>query len=262
MGVGERASILLHATWTARSRGRDLFHYQASCCKVCAMDGSVLLRVYEDLLSAYGPQGWWPVTPEGGVEPVYSGGPENRPQRFEVAVGAVLTQNTTWMNASRAIENLNRSGLMSPGAICAASLPELAETIRPAGYYNQKAERLVRLASYLASEDRPNREALLALNGVGPETADSIMLYAYGEPYFVIDAYTRRIFCRVGLIEGSEPYDDIRLLFERALPRDSGLYQEYHALIVEHAKRHCRSREPLCHGCAIAQRCCHHESAG
>ena len=215
----------------------------------------MLVDIYENLLSAYGRQGWWPVTRDGGTEPEYVGGVRNDLHRFEVAVGAILTQNTAWRNASRAIENLNRAGLLSPDAIRTAGLPELAETIRPAGYYNQKAKRLKRLASHLSANTTPSRESLLALNDVGPETADSIMLYGFSQPYFVIDAYTRRIFSRAGIIEGGEPYDKIRFMFERGLPRNVELYQEYHALIVEHAKRHCRPREPICHACAIAQ-CC------
>ncbi len=219
------------------------------------MKKAILFEIYEKLLSVYGRQGWWPVTPEGQVEPEYTGGPDNFSHRFEVAVGAILTQNTAWKNASRAIENLNRAGLLSPDAIRAASLPELAETIRPAGYFNQKAERLKRIAFHLSAKTSPTREALLALNGIGPETADSIMLSGYGEPYFVIDAYTRRIFSRVGLVKGDEPYEEIRLIFERGLPRSAELYQEFHALIVEHAKKHCRPREPLCPTCSIAQYC-------
>ena len=219
------------------------------------MGDTILIEIYEKLLSVYGRQGWWPVTPEGKVEPEYSGGPDNFSHRFEVAVGAILTQNTAWKNASLAIENLNRAGLLSPCAIRAAGLPELTETIRGSGYYNQKAERLKRLAAYLSDETVPTRESLLAINGIGPETADSIMLYGYGEPCFVIDAYTRRIFSRVGLVKGDEPYDEIQLMFERDLPRSTDLYQEFHALIVEHAKRRCRPREPICITCCIAQ-CC------
>lgn len=219
------------------------------------MKDTILIEIYEKLLSVYGRQGWWPVTPDGEVKPEYTGGPDNFSQRFEVAVGAILTQNTAWKNASLAIENLNMAGLLSPGAIQAAGMQELAETIRGSGYYNQKAERLKRLAAHLSAKTSPTRESLLALNGIGPETADSIMLYGYGEPYFVIDAYTRRIFSRVGLVKGDEPYEEIRLMFERGLPRRADLYQEFHALIIEHAKRHCRPREPICLTCAIVQ-CC------
>lgn len=219
------------------------------------MNERILIEIYERLFSVYRGQGWWPVTPDGKVEPEYKGGPENPSHRFEVAVGAILTQNTAWKNASKAIENLNRAGLMSPDAIRAVDMSELAAAIRPAGYYNQKAERLKRLAAHLSEEPRPTRESLLSLNGIGPETADSIMLYAYGEPYFVVDAYTRRIFSRIGLIEGVEPYDEIRLMFERELPRNSLLYQEYHALIVEHAKSRCLRRKPICSECAITRYC-------
>ena len=211
-------------------------------------------EIYEKLLEAYGPQGWWPVTPPGEKQPSYTGGPRSQAQRFEVAVGALLTQNTAWLNASRAIENLNEAGLLSPDGIAKTDERSLASLIRPAGYFNQKAKRLKGLARFFSSGGAITREGLLALEGVGPETADSIMLYGFGKPFFVIDAYTRRVFDRLGLVEEKAPYERIREVFETAFPRNVHVYKEYHALIVEHAKRFCR-KSPICVDCPLVDLC-------
>jgi endonuclease-3 related protein len=216
--------------------------------------------IYRTLLAAYGPRGWWPVTPPGGDSPEYCGGPSTPKQVFEVAVGAVLTQNTSWKNASLAISNLISEGLLDPGSMAAAGVEALAPVIRPSGYYNQKARRIHQLARHFLDPGPVSRRSLLALNGIGPETADSIMLYAFGKPYFVVDAYTRRVFTRIGLFGGSLGYEDIRALFEDNLPADPSLYQEYHALIVEHAKRSCLKR-PDCGRCATRDICRHSRSA-
>jgi endonuclease-3 related protein len=214
----------------------------------------VFEEIYKMLRRAYGPQRWWPVTPPGGVEPAYTGGPRTPEQVFEVAVGAVLTQNTNWKNAERALINLNRAGKRDPTALAAATETQLAELIRSSGYYNQKARRLKILAEYFLAEQAVTREGLLGLKGIGPETADSIMLYGFGEPYFVVDAYTRRIFGRLGLIDERWSYETIRSTFEDNLPGRISLYREYHALIVEHGKRICR-RDPLCARCVISRSC-------
>ncbi len=214
----------------------------------------MFVEIYETLHEEYGPQGWWPVAPPGEATPRYTGGPDDPVQRFEVAVGALLTQNTSWTNASRAIERLHEAGLLSPGGIDGTDERALAQVIRPAGYYNQKARRLKALARFFAGGAAVTREHLLAVEGVGPETADSILLYGFDEPVFVVDAYTRRIFSRLGLLEEGASYEEIRGLFEGALPRDVALYQEYHALVVEHAKRFCR-KKPLCPECPLAARC-------
>ncbi|HSG28494.1 MAG TPA: hypothetical protein VLA34_08450, partial [Candidatus Krumholzibacterium sp.] len=184
----------------------------------------------------------------------YSGGPGTEAQRFEVAVGAVLTQNTSWLNAERAIMNLVAGECLSPAGILGLGRERLASLIRPSGYFNQKAERLLLLADFFSGGERPTREALLAIRGVGPETADSIMLYAYSFPVFVVDAYTRRIFARIGETRPEDGYEQVRERFESRLPRDPALFQEYHALIVELAKRHCLKR-PHCDGCPIARHC-------
>jgi endonuclease-3 related protein len=154
----------------------------------------------------------------------------------------------------RVIERLSGAGLLSPEKILSIDERRLARMIRSAGYFNQKARRLKKLASFFTETKEVTREALLNVNGVGPETADSIMLYGFGKPCFVVDAYTRRIFGRLGLAGEGASYEEIRSIFERAIPRSAPLYQEYHALIVEHAKRHCRKR-PLCGGCPLLAGC-------
>jgi len=215
---------------------------------------SRFVEVYEILRRGYGPQRWWPVTSRGAVQPAYTGGPRNARGRFEVAVGAILTQNAAWSNAARAIENLNRLGAMSPGRMDALRERDLARSIRPAGYFNQKANRLKTLSAFFLSHRAVTREALLALNGVGFETADSIMLYAFDAPFFVVDAYTRRVFGRLALVDPLAPYETIRRKFERNLPARVYVYKEYHALIVEHGKRSCR-KAPLCENCLLKNLC-------
>lgn len=207
----------------------------------------VLLEVYRRLLSAYGPQGWWPGE-----------------SAFEVAVGAILTQATNWRNAAKAIANLKAAGVLSPEGLWRMSAAEIAELIRPAGYFNQKAKRLraflelVRehggLEGLFSLPTETLRERLLAVPGIGPETADSIVLYAAEKPSFVIDAYTRRILSRLGLIRGHEGYADLKRMFEENIPRDLELYKEYHALLVRHGKVHCRAR-PRCGGCPLEDMC-------
>ncbi len=215
---------------------------------------SKLIDIFNVLKNYYGPRMWWPVTPPGKNYPEYTGGPENTEQRFEVAVGAVLTQNTSWKNAARAIENLNRSNNLNPEAIARLENRELANIIRPSGYYNMKARKLKVLADYFLKKIEISRESLLRLYGIGPETADSILLYAYDRPCFVIDAYTRRIFGRIGIIDADETYENIRKYFETNLPFDIGVFKEYHALIVEHAKSFCR-KTPHCCDCPLEYIC-------
>jgi endonuclease-3 related protein len=186
------------------------------------MATSRALSLYRKLLFQNGPQGWWPAKTQ-----------------FEVVVGALLTQNTNWKNVEKAIANLRAAGKLSPEAILETQNPELETLIRPSGYYRQKAERLKALSrsyvSFMARGKAPSREELLAIKGVGKETADSILLYAFGEPYFVIDAYTRR-FCEHNKLFKGGDYDDYRAFFERSLPRNVQLYKEYHALIVAWGK--------------------------
>lgn len=205
-----------------------------------------------DRLSAhYGPQHWWP-----GETP------------FEVMVGAVLTQNTAWSNVEKAIARLKQAKALTGPALLALPEAELAELIRPAGYFNVKAKRLRALCAFLDQAgvlDAPERlreqaplpalrQRLLAVHGVGEETADSILLYALGLPSFVVDAYTRRIFDRLGLLAGGETYGAIQGAFQRHLPADTRLFNEYHGLIVQLGKAHCRPK-PRCTGCPLQALC-------
>ncbi len=205
-----------------------------------------LRKIYDLLLAQYGPQQWWPGE-----------------TAFEVMVGAVLTQNTAWSNVERAIQNLKRAGMLSPLSIYQFPQEALADLLRPSGYFNVKAVRLKNLCKWVLelgleeSRDLPTdslRSALLTVKGIGPETADDILLYAYDRPVFVIDAYTRRIFSRIGLVSGKESYEVLRKLFERELAASAAIYNEYHALIVYHAKYACRVN-PLCNQCAIKLQC-------
>jgi len=209
-----------------------------------------LLEIFELLLSEFGPRNWWPArTP------------------FEVMVGAILTQNTAWTNVEKAIRNLVGADSLTPSAIAALPPETLAKFIQPSGYFRQKAERLQLFASYLMDQHDgdPNhlfkgsleniRQELLARKGIGPETADSILLYAGHFPSFVVDAYTLRIFSRLGLLKGREKYEEVRSFFMNHLPEDSQLFNEYHALIVEHGKSFCKKRKPLCSACPLGHRC-------
>ena len=206
-----------------------------------------LRDLYDALRTIYGEQPWWPAE-----------------SAFEVVVGAVLTQNAAWSNVEKAIDQLKAAGLMSLPALLATDHEVLAEVIRPSGYYNIKARRLRNLCAFLSREGglevfagrdlAHQREALLQVNGVGPETADDILLYALDRPVFVIDTYTRRLLQRYGLARGDESYEVLRSGFEQALDADVYLYQQYHALIVMHAKAVCR-KAPQCMNCSLAPHC-------
>ena len=205
-------------------------------------------KIFSILYNAYGPQHWWPAeTP------------------FEVCVGAILTQNTSWKNVEKAIASLKDRNLLHPKKIYSIPQNRLERLIKCSGFYKQKAERIKlfcgTLAKYNFSLEKmfrkplpALRQELLNIKGIGPETADSIILYASEKPVFVIDAYTRRIFSRLGLINENATYEDIQNLFHRSLKLDILLFKEYHALIVEHAKRHCR-KQPLCAGCVLSGLC-------
>ena len=205
-----------------------------------------LTAYYEALFAAHGPQGWWP----GRTS-------------FEVIVGAILTQNTSWTNVETAIQNLRRKKLLTPVAIEAVPLARLARLIRSSGYFRQKAKKLKCFVRFLRSEyggslrkmfETPTaalREKLLCVHGIGPETADSILLYAGEHPVFVVDAYTRRLLERHQLATPAQTYEEIRRLFERNLSRDAPLYNEFHALIVRTGKEYCRNRNPRCSECPL-----------
>lgn len=206
-----------------------------------------IAQTYKALLKQHGPQGWWPLLELG--DPTYKRGdksyggyhpgdysyPKTDSQRFEICVGAIFTQNTSWNNVVKALLNLKKSNALSADGVKRLSMGKLRELIKPAGYYNQKAKKLkLFVAFYLKLAGRtPTREELLSVWGIGKETADSILLYAYMVPIFVVDAYTRRLFG----YDKKEDYDKIRLDFEDALPKDYQIYQEYHALIVEQIKK-------------------------
>ena len=220
-----------------------------------------LNRVYDTLYAAYGPQYWWPVTCASAGER------DSDATRFEIIVGAVLTQNTAWNNVERAIDCLKKNKLLSVQALASAPLAKIKACVRSAGYYNQKARYLRGIALYLEKNydgdlekffSQPPgslRHELLSLRGVGPETADSILLYAGGKRFFVVDAYTRRVFARYGILKGGEDYEEVRSLFEANLPRDEKIYGEFHALIVELAKQACLKRKPLCSNCPLRAKC-------
>ncbi|MDL1962178.1 MAG: endonuclease III domain-containing protein [Deltaproteobacteria bacterium] len=208
--------------------------------------GDQLISIYERLLAAFGPQDWWP-----GDSP------------FEVCAGAILTQNTSWENVKRAISNLKNKGLLSPMAIYELPRESLARIIRPAGYYNVKASRLQNFVAFLLGEFEGNldnmfsmgletlRPMLLDIKGIGPETADSILLYAGELPSFVVDVYTVRALMRHGFIDENADYEGVRSLFMDHLPADVELYNEYHALWVILGKSFCKKTKPRCEECPL-----------
>jgi endonuclease-3 related protein len=206
--------------------------------------------MYERLRARWGHQGWWPGE-----------------SALEVCVGAVLVQNTAWANVERALANLRKAKVLHDFArLNALSEDALAGLVRPAGTYNVKARRLRAFLDFVDRELGGDvarmsglevgdlRCRLLAVPGIGPETADSIVLYAAGRPVFVVDAYTRRILMRVGRLRGGETYDEVQRLLTRRLPRDAALFNDFHAQLVRLAKEHCRVR-PLCTDCPLADRC-------
>ena len=215
----------------------------------CSQSRRTLLQIFELLLSSYGPQHWWP-----GESP------------FEVIVGAVLTQNTAWHNVAQAIANLKREGLLQPGALLEAEPDTVKALLAPAGYYNVKYDRLMSVLRFLDgySMDLERlgslpldglRAELLEVKGVGPESADSILLYALQRPVFVVDAYTRRLFCRLGYEWMQKAsYSEVQEFFMEALPPDTALYNEFHALIVVHCKDTCK-KKPRCTGCCLLSLC-------
>lgn len=179
-------------------------------------------------------------------------------------VGAILTQNTTWTNVEKAIAALRLAGLLEADALLRCDHDVLAALLRPVGYFNVKARRLQNFCVWYLRQGGEQglsawstealRKGLLSVNGVGPETADDILLYAFGRAVFVIDAYTRRLFGRLGLLDAAPNYETLRAVFERDLPADADLFNEYHALIVHHAKYVCRSK-PRCTECVLAGDC-------
>ncbi|MFQ5442424.1 MAG: endonuclease III domain-containing protein [Thermodesulfobacteriota bacterium] len=208
---------------------------------------TALMDYYETLLNAFGPQGWWPGR-----------------TRLEVIVGAILTQNTAWTNVEKAIKGLKKEGLLNPEGLRRLQTEKLAAIIRPAGYFNVKAARLKNFLRFLFKDYGGSltrlfstggggglRERILEVNGIGPETADSILLYAGRRAEFVVDAYTKRVFSRHGFVKGAVGYEELKGLFMENLPLDVELFNEYHALIVRVGKYYCRPKKPLCRDCPL-----------
>lgn len=222
-----------------------------------------LMQIYSELHGLYGPQGWWPTTKKGELTPKYRGGPKTQREQLEVIFGAILTQNTQWdPNVVRSIIELNKHDLIDIEKIIGFPEKKLAELIRSSGYNNQKAERLKIVVKFIKESGGLKklfllpipklREVLLSVKGIGPETADSIILYAAKKPSFVVDAYTKRIFSRLGFFKEDAKYDPVREFFMKNLQHDAQLFNEYHALIVEHAKKCCR-KTPLSEGCILSK---------
>jgi len=205
------------------------------------------LQIYRQLLAAYGQRHWWPAD-----------------SSFEVMVGAILTQNTRWENVEMAIANLKQADMLDAERICSSNREQLAEHIRPSGFFRQKSRYLQAMSLFYFRQGTESglkkwpmsslRKKLLTVRGIGPETADSILLYALDKPVFVVDAYTRRIFHRLGNLPQDVDYKSTQHYFHARLPRSLPLFKELHALIVEHAKRHCRVT-PQCEDCPLQSHC-------
>jgi len=205
----------------------------------------ILKKIYKTLFKYYGPQSWWPAE-----------------TRFEVIVGAILTQNTNWGNVEKALNNLKDNNYLAPGTLYSISSSHLASLIRPAGYFNIKAKRLKNFMTFLFKEYQGNfrkmvredlsvlRRKLLGINGIGPETADSILLYAFDKPVFVVDAYTKRILSRHNIVDHKVDYHEVQDIFMQNLKQDVKLFNEYHALIVQVGKDFCKPK-PRCEECPL-----------
>jgi len=214
--------------------------------KSAGKQGLKLRKIYNLLDGHFGDLGWWPAGSD-----------------FEVIVGSILTQNTAWSNVEKAITALKREGLLEPDKILRMDTGRLSRLIRPAGYYRIKALRLKEISRFVMAECEGKmrrlrarnteklRESLLAVKGVGPETADSILVYALEKPVFVVDAYTKRIFSRHGLIQGNASYDEVQSLVRGHFPPDSRILNQFHAFLVETGKRFCRKKAGLCEKCPL-----------
>jgi endonuclease III related protein len=234
-----------YAAGMDRGDRRRFLRGVADAAQAVAPSGE-LLRYYEAMSDALGPMHWWPAqTP------------------FEVIVGAILTQSTAWGNVERAIANLRSARVLSPSAMLRVPTARLAAMVRPSGYFRQKAKKLKAFVRFLQTGyggslkrmfHAPTlelREKLLSVHGIGPETADSILLYAGDHPVFVVDAYTHRIFGRHGITDGKPDYEKVRALIETSIPRRPELFNEFHALIVNTGKNWCRKSAPRCEECPL-----------
>ena len=214
------------------------------------------MQIYRKLFQVFGPQGWWPI--KGEYKPRRLSGND----RLEICIGAILTQNTSWKNVEKALVNLHENKLIGLEQLAKIREQKLASLIKCSGYYRQKARKLKvfakrvlesgSLKGFFAKENL--RDELLSIWGIGPETADSIILYAAEKPIFVIDAYTKRIMSRFGVCKSDVDYHLLQNYFHERLPKDYKLFNEYHALFVELAKRHC-TRNPDCNACPLNKTC-------
>ena len=225
-------------------------------------------HIYATLLESFGPQGWWPLMSHLGTNPTKSGSvngyhpdnyvlPQTNNEVFEICLGAILTQNTSWTSVEKALSNLSALNALNSDSIQKISDVQLKAAIRPAGYFNQKAKKIIAFAKFFGSLNGriPSRDELLNIWGVGNETADSMLLYAFKVPTFVIDAYTKRIFSRLGLCDADVFYEALQQMFYNSLENKFELFNEYHALIVELAKRNCTKSNPKCDSCPITRLC-------
>lgn len=226
----------------------------------------MLKSIYTKLHSHFGPQNWWPVTLENeAIHKYHKNIKLNERQKLEICFGAILTQNTSWKNVEKAIIQLNKNRLINIKKILKTDNEKLAQIIKSSGYHNQKAKKLKNFCLFILKNYGGNlelffknnietvRNDLLSINGIGPETADSIILYAAKKPIFVIDAYTKRIMGRVGYKE--EKYEELQKLFMDNLENDEKLFNECHALLVELGKNYCKKASPLCENCPINKDC-------
>lgn len=232
-----------------------------------------LNELYDRFKSAYGTQGWWPLYSIKKEKSVYEGRlPRRSVDRFEIAAGAILTQSVAWTNVEKALSSLKNRGMLRPEVILSASHDEVASLIRPVGYFNQKTIKLKDLAAWFLDRGVKTsslkkispgdfRNELLAIKGVGPETADSILLYAYDVKSFVVDAYTKRILSRIGLIRENAEYEVVRQLFHRNFKGEKEEYRQYHAFFVVHGKEYCR-KNPLCESCFLNNQCVFAQNTG
>ncbi len=207
-----------------------------------------IISIYEGMLHHFGPRGWWPAETS-----------------FEVIIGAILTQNTSWSNVEKAIKNMKENNCLDPHALLMMDERLLSQIIKPSGFYKIKASRIKEFINYLFKRHNGDisrmftmdpdslRKELLSIRGIGPETADSILLYAGGMPFFVVDSYTKRILSRHGAVEMNASYDRIQSFFHKNLPRDSRLFNEFHALFVATGKYYCR-KNPSCDPCPLNKR--------
>jgi len=232
----------------------------------------MIKQIYDKLYSHYGSQNWWPVTLDNEVMPKYHKNIKlTEKQKLEICFGAILTQNTNWKNVEKAIIQLNKNNLISINKIIIINNKKLAGIIRSSGYHNQKAKKLNNFCLFLMNNYNNHieklfrntidklRNELLSVNGIGPETADSILLYAAKKPIFVIDAYTKRIYSRVFNIKKELRYDELQQIFMKKLDKDEKLFNEYHALLVELGKNICK-KKPLCNRCPISNMCNYYDA--